>query len=36
MGLEVILKWYAFAYLCTLLGCFGVVLQVKPCSGGSQ
>ncbi len=36
MDLEVILRWYAFAYLCTLLGCFQVVPQVKPRSGDSQ
>ncbi len=27
MDLKKIPRWHAFAYLCTLLGCFGDVLQ---------
>jgi len=33
VDLEVVLGWYAFAYLYTLLGCFGDVLQTSMDDG---
>jgi hypothetical protein len=30
---EVILRWHVFAYLCTLLGCYGDVLHTKMDDG---
>jgi hypothetical protein len=36
VDLEVVLRRHVFAYLCTLLGCFGDVLQTKSDSGNFQ
>ncbi len=33
VDLEVILRWHAFAYLCSLLGCYGDVLQTSMGDG---
>ncbi len=33
---EAVLGWHVFAYLCTLLGCFGDVPQTKSDSGNFQ
>ncbi len=36
VDLEVMLGWHAFAYLCTLLGCFGDVPKGNMGGGNSQ
>ncbi len=36
VDLEVVLGWHAFAYLCTLLGCYKDVLQTNGDNGDSH
>jgi hypothetical protein len=36
VDLETILRWHAFAYFCTLLGCFGDAPQTSVDDGDSH
>jgi hypothetical protein len=36
VDLEVVLGWHVFAYMCTLLGCYGDVPQGNTGGGNSQ
>jgi len=36
VDLEIVLRWHAFAYFCTLLGCFGDLYQTSVDDGDSQ
>jgi hypothetical protein len=36
VDLEVLLRWHASPYLCTLLGCFGDVFQINVDGGDSN